>query len=302
MSLAPPAGKYMVSFNSQYAIIPNNRTGYAKNDLKIAYDILMSKTVTNAIHPSVFGGSETLTAGVYTIAGAGTSSGTLILDAQYNPNAEFIFRFSGSFTAASNTIISLINGASACNVYWVAATTTSIGASSNMKGTFISNSGSITFNNNSVLEGRLFANIGAITSISSTIIIPMGCSSIFGSVTGFAIFTSMGTILNMGVSNITGDIGTNSGSISGYGSSVVTGNIYTPSVVPANTTAVFSIYQNNVLVPFSERSRLSTLNLGEISLQGIATVDSGEGIDIRMRCDAGTIKLQNRILTLINVR
>jgi hypothetical protein len=262
----------------------------------------MAKTVTNASHPAAYGSGETLYAGVYATAGPCTASGVIILDAQYNPNAEFIFRFSGSFTMAAGTSVSLINGASACNVYWVAETTTSLGASTNSKGTFISNTGSITISSNTVLEGRAFANVGAITLIASTLTIPTGCSSIFGTVTGYAIFTSVGNVLNMGSSNITGDIGTNSGTISGLGSSTVNGNIYPPSVVPANTTAIFSIYQNGILIPFSSRVRISTLNLSEVSLQGIATVALGEAIDIRMKIDAGTIKLQNRILTLINVR
>jgi hypothetical protein len=302
MTLSPPAGKYLVSFNSQYTIAVANRTGQAKIDLRSAYNLLMAKTVTNASHVNSYGGGETLTSGVYTNSGACTAAGTLILDAQNNSNAEFVFRLGGTFNIAAGTTIFLINGASACNVYWISEAATSVGASSNIKGAIISNNGSITVNNNSVIEGRLYSNAGANTLIGSTIAIPAGCASIFGSVSGFAIFTSMGNVTNMGYSIVTGDIGTNSGTISGFGSSTVYGTLYPPSVVPSSTTAVFSIYQNGTVIPFSQRSRISTLNLGEISLQGIATVAEGETIDIRWKIDAGTVKLQNRILTLVNVR
>jgi len=44
------------------------------------------------------------------------------------------------------------------------------------------------------------------------------------------------------------------------------------------------------------------LNLAEISLSAIATVGASESIDIRWKIDAGTIKFQNRILTLIAVK
>ena len=301
MTLSPPAGKYAVSFNSQYTLSASDRTGQAKIDLRTAYNQLMAKTVTNASHVPAFGGGETLTAGVYSNAGACTAGGNLILDGEGNPNAEFVFRFGGAFSTAVSTNITLINRASVCNVYWVAEGAISTGAASIIKGTLLSNNGAVTIDNTN-LEGRLLSNVGAISLGASVMIIPTGCSSILNTISTFAIFTSMGNVTNLGVSNINGDIGTNSGTISGFETSTVNGNIYPPSNVASSTTAVFGIYQNGVLLPFSERSRVSTLNLGEVSLQGIATVASGEAIDIRMKIDAGTIKLQNRIFTLINVR
>jgi hypothetical protein len=42
--------------------------------------------------------------------------------------------------------------------------------------------------------------------------------------------------------------------------------------------------------------------LAEISLTAIATVGDSQPIDIRWKIDAGTVKLQNRILTLIAVK
>jgi hypothetical protein len=121
-------------------------------------------------------------------------------------------------------------------------------------------------------------------------------------VNNFAAFTSTGAITNTATTTITGDIGTNVGAITGFESpTIINGVSYSPSTL-LNQSASFSIFQNGVLIPFSTRTRSSSLNLSEISLNGIATVGAGEAIDIRWKIGSGTIKLQNRILTLIEVK
>jgi hypothetical protein len=302
MTVTPPAGKYAVSFNSQYSITPSDRTGQSKIDLRAAYNQLMAKTVTNASHVPTYGGGETLTAGVYANAGACTVAGILILDAQNNPNAEFVFKFGAAFSTAANVTISLINGASACNVYWIAEGAIALGVATVMKGTLLSNNGAVTTGNQCSVEGRLFSNNGACGLDGSSVSIPLACSSIFGLLSSFAVFSSFGNVSNLGASNIQGDIGTDAGTITGFEAATVSGTIYPPSVVASSATATFSIYQNGILVPFSGRTRISTMDLGEISLQAIVTIAAGEAIDIRWKIDAGTIQLKNRIVTLLNVR
>jgi hypothetical protein len=58
------------------------------------------------------------------------------------------------------------------------------------------------------------------------------------------------------------------------------------------------VYQNGVLVANS--SRTTDINTSVIALQALATVISGEPIDIRWHVDAGGVVLGDRILSLIN--
>jgi len=46
-------------------------------------------------HPAAFGLGETLTAGVYSIAGAGSLAGSITLDGENDPNAIFVFKIGG---------------------------------------------------------------------------------------------------------------------------------------------------------------------------------------------------------------
>jgi hypothetical protein len=304
MTLTPGAGKYYVTFNSAYTIAPSDRTGQSKTDLRAAYNSLMAKTNTITDHAPTYGGGEILKAGVYANAGACTAVGSLTLDAENNSNAEFVFKYGAAFSTAANTTIHLINGASACNVYWIAEGAIALGVSTSMQGTIISNNGAVTTGNSCIMVGRLYSNNGAVGLDGSNISLPTGCTSstYYGMLNSFVAFTSTGNITNLGGSVVTGDIGTNFGGVTGFSTATVNGTIYEPSIVPSSTTASFSIFQNEALIPFSTRTRISTLNLAEISLSAIATVGASETINIRWRIDAGTIKFQNRILTLIAVK
>jgi len=116
----------------------------------------------------------------------------------------------------------------------------------------------------------------------------------------FVMFTSAGALGNTGSSNITGNVGTNNGAITGFGTVTVNGTIYPPGASASSGT--FSIYQNGVLVPGSSRTRTSSINTADISLHAIATVSAGQAIEVRCRTDSGTLTLENRILTLIKVQ
>ena len=85
--------------------IANSVTIEAALDLTAAVVQINSTLTTNATHGAVFG-SETLTPDVYAVGGAASILGTLTLDAQGDPNAEFIFKIGGALTtAASATVV-----------------------------------------------------------------------------------------------------------------------------------------------------------------------------------------------------
>jgi len=303
MTLTPGAGTYSVLFNGQYISSSAGTTSRCTADLTDAYNQLIATTTTNSTHAAAFGNAsgETLTAGVYAIGGAGSISG--ILNLSGSSSDVFVFKINGALTTAAGTTVNLINGTQARNVFWVAtsAGAMTIAASNRMKGTLFAKDAAVSIGAGSTLDGRLFTNTGAITMGPSTISTPTGISPItLGDLYSFALFTSSGALDNAGTSYITGNIGTNLGAVTGFGSpTVLNGSIFTPAGAGV-ALATFSIYQNGVLVPNSSRSR--TVNTEDITLHGISTVADGQTIDIRWNTSLGILKLQNRILTVIEVR
>jgi hypothetical protein len=298
MIFSPTAGNYIVNFNSEYTIEPGDITGQAQIDLNAAYLNLLLRPVTK--RTLSYGAGVTLSPGVYYNAGAVTTTGTLTLDAGGNPNAEFIFIFGAAYSTAAASTVILTNGASACNVYWIAEGAIALGANTVMKGMLISNSGAVSLGSMSQLQGNLFSSGGAISIDASVVSKTTGCINNFGTLSNFLIFSKSGIVTNTGASYITGDIATNTGTISGFETANFIGSKYTS--VTRNSTANFSVYQNGTLIPFSSRKRKSTLNLSEITLQALAAVNAGGSIEIRWNVALGTVKMQQRIFTIQQVR
>lgn len=327
MTLSPPAGTYLVSFNSEYTNIPTTipstttttLSPYSSEqgvlDLNAAYLQVMAIPVTNTTHTITFGSGETLLAGVYTTAAALSIAGVLTLDGGGDPNAVFIFRSSAAIDTGAGTSIILTNGASACNIFWIAEGAIGIGAGTIMKGTLISHGGAVAMGAGGLLEGRLFSTLGAVAFGPGTATIPSNSNFInLGILTSFVIFTNSGALNGTGISNITGNLGTNYGIIGGFSTSVINGTIFTPgdgtitttittpTIVSPNSTATFSLYQNGVLIGDSIRTKLNSNYTSGISLQTIATVSENQPIEVRWKVTTGTLKLSNRILTLLHVR
>lgn len=301
MSLTPGAGTYSVTFNGEFTSAGSGTTSTALTDLETAYQELLHTTYT-ALHANAFGSGETLVAGVYQTSGAGSIAGSLTL----NGTADdlFIFKINGAFSTSVGSSITLTGGAQASNVFWVAisAGAMSIATTNQMKGTFIARDGAALIANGSTLEGRLLTNVGAVSTDANSISIPQGSSSInFGDTSNYALFTGSGALSNTGTSTITGNIGTNLGPISGFETpTVVNGLILTPQTENTFGTTSFSLYQNGNLLLNSTRKSSSTN--GQIILNGIAIVTNGQAIDVRWKTTLGEVKLENRILNLIQVR
>jgi len=142
-------------------------TEQAKADLDIAYTRIMAIPNTVVTHAPAFGSGETLNAGVYYIGSAGSLAGTVILDAQGNPDAVFVFKFAGAFSIAAQSLVIFANGTQRCNVIWLggAGVTTgavSVGGTSYMKGTLFSHGGACSVAAGANIEGRMFSTGGAI--------------------------------------------------------------------------------------------------------------------------------------------
>lgn len=148
----------------------------AKNDLTTAYVDAAGRTPdTTFVAADNQLGGKTLTTGTYAFGHASTAnltaSSPLILDGQNNPNAIFIFKASSDLVTASGSVVQLINGAQACNVYWQVGSSTTLGTNSTFKGTIMSLTAS-TITTGANIEGRILAQNAAVTLNSNTITRP----------------------------------------------------------------------------------------------------------------------------------
>ena len=97
-------------------------------------------------------GGQTLSPGVYCYAGAINITGTLKL----NGPGVYIFRTAMTLDSTANSIVELINGATADNVTWVPVGPTTLGANSVFKGSILGQSAAITVGDNTtLLNGRV---------------------------------------------------------------------------------------------------------------------------------------------------
>jgi choice-of-anchor A domain-containing protein len=238
-------------------------------------------------HAPAFGGAETLFPGVYSTPGAGSLSGPITLDGQGDPDAYFILKFDGAFTVGVGTNIILTGGTRAANVFWISEGAMSIGASSFLKGTFISHPGALSLGLNCTVEGRLFSTQGAITVGAGTVAvmpsgdstIPINCSGncspaaavdVLGSLKKYALFTSSGAVANAETSGIVGDIGTNLGVISGFTTSTQVGSFNLPSAATAQAVAdLANAYIQIKLLTNTVTGHLPAFGLGETVLPGV---------------------------------
>ena len=308
MSLIPGAGTYQVAFNTNYSLVPDSTisiTAQAATDV-----VLLAATLAalpgGVAHVAVFGNGEILTPGVYDTVGAAAIQGVLTLDAGGDPNATFVIRTAGALTSVAASQVLLVNGANPANVFWRSVGATALGAATTFAGTVVAVGGAAGLAAGSTMTGRLLSTTGNITTDTDTVSVPLTPGVIpIGVLSTFALFTATGNITNTGTSVINGDIGTNTGAITGYGlPTVVNGNIY-----PAGSSGLgpvsanFAVYANGVLVANSLRTVSSATTIpGNIAaLQAVATVLAGEAIDIRSTVELGILTVNNRILSLIGV-
>lgn len=159
----------VVNGNTELA---NSVTAQCAIDVQAAYNEIFGIPPTVVGHAPEFGNGETLPAGVYFIGGAGSLAGNLTLDAAGDPTAIFIFQFGGAFTSGVSTTVNLINGALACNVFWIAEGAIALAAITDMKGSLISNNGAISMGAGGTLEGRMLSTAGEASVYEVLITLP----------------------------------------------------------------------------------------------------------------------------------
>lgn len=130
-------------------------------DVALAYMELAGVNCGSTIG-STLGNDQMLAPGVYCITEASTLNGNLILDAQNVPNALFIFKINGALSTSTFASVSLINGASLCNVYWQVNGAFSLGDNSVFRGTLLIN-GAINLLEGASLFGKALSTAGAVS-------------------------------------------------------------------------------------------------------------------------------------------
>jgi Ice-binding-like len=112
-------------------------------------------------------GGLSLTPGTYNYSSSAQLTGGLTLDAQGNPNAEFVFVIGSTLTTASASSVNLINGASPCNVYWRIGSSATFGTTTHFQGNVLAHK-DISVNDGVHVDGRLLAG-GAVTLINDVL-------------------------------------------------------------------------------------------------------------------------------------
>jgi len=151
----------------------------AKNALTTAYNDAASRPSNGSAGTDLAG--QTFSPGVRTASSSLLlSSGSVTLDAQGDPNAVFIFQIGSTLITGSNTTVSLVNGAQACNVFWQVGSSATLGTGTRFVGTIMA-SASITANTAATIHGRLLARTAAVTLDTNTITTSNCASSASGS-------------------------------------------------------------------------------------------------------------------------
>jgi hypothetical protein len=113
-------------------------------------------------------GGLTLTPGTYCFDTSAQLTGTLTLDGQGSGAAVWVFRVGSTLTTASNSTVSLINGAEACGVFWQIGSSATFGTNTTFRGNVLALT-SITMNTGATSRGSMLARNGAVTLDSNVI-------------------------------------------------------------------------------------------------------------------------------------
>jgi hypothetical protein len=134
----------------------------AQSDARTAYNTLAGMPVTETLTGEDLGG-RTLTPGVYFFASSAQLTGALTLDAQGNPNANFVFQIGSTLTTASASSVNVIKGSSLSGVFWEVGSSATLGTGTVFEGNILADQ-SITLDTGAdILCGRAIALNAAVT-------------------------------------------------------------------------------------------------------------------------------------------
>jgi type VI secretion system secreted protein VgrG len=134
--------------------------GQAQSDVTTAYNTLAGQACDFDLTGQDLGGM-TLIPGVYCFSSSAQLTGQLMLDAQGNAAALFVFQIGSTLITASNASVLMIGG-SPCNVYWQVGSSATLGTTTSFVGNILALT-SITLNTQASVIGRALARNGSVT-------------------------------------------------------------------------------------------------------------------------------------------
>lgn len=210
--------KYYISTTPEYSSI--GHTHYASYDIN---NIGVGSPIPNTDVNFDFPTTLTIYPGAYYNENAINFQfdSTITLDGLGNPNAKFILKANAAINTNIGATFKLINGAQACNIFFLATGAMSIGASRgkavpniDVVGNWVSRAGAIAVGIGTNLDGRILTSEGALTMGDGILKVATGISFVnLRALVSFLGFTSFGAI------NITGAPATTD--------TYITGDLYT---------------------------------------------------------------------------
>jgi len=149
-------------------------------------------------------GGLTLLPGVYCFNSSAQLTGILTLNSSLNPNSVFVFQIGSTLTTASNSSV-VIEGSSACNVFFQVGSSATIGTGSQILGSIFALT-SITLTTGANVTGGVYALNGAVTMDDNAVTACVGTlqickvagsSSLLGENFGFSIAGSPSTLISI---------------------------------------------------------------------------------------------------------
>lgn len=145
----------------------------AQLDLTNAYNVAAGQAVLpqNDLSDTDLG-ERKLGPGIYRYNAAALLTGALTLDAEGDPNAQFVFQIGSQLTTESASSVLLVNGASPCNVYWQVGSSADIGTTTAFQGNLMALT-SISLKDGATVLGRMLARNGQVSLINNVLTRPL---------------------------------------------------------------------------------------------------------------------------------
>jgi hypothetical protein len=180
--------------------IDNAAAVNAQNALTMAYGIAAGLPCTNNLTGQDLGGM-TLTPGVYCFNSSAQLTGTVTLNAEGDPNAQFVFQIGSTLTTSSSSMVDFINtngGLPDPYLFWQVGSSATLGTGTEFAGNILAFSSITLTTGTNITCGSALAENAAVTLDDNQVSID-GCEMPLGGVPepGTATFLGMGLLFGV---------------------------------------------------------------------------------------------------------